>query len=276
MVFSPGLLGWGAEDEDGWLRASQYFYKKAKKSGHTRSAWYGHYLTTSIGGVDKDVIDIYAYVPESDDKVLTQSPHFHMAGPNVWKLEPVYESVENLPPLIDPHMVCMAHSENSDIAALPMDVITRHILAPEEQINPFLGQICMLCSQLTVYDDELDYLRQVTAGEAPFLQPGQVIAPVFHRHFFEEMTPQEQRRTRPNMKERLVFVFAEVQGVAEHRLHGFDFLVEVQVQTPFGGLTLATNKEKNPEPIEPGQYCFAMGLLSADIAIYQNAGGFGH
>lgn len=279
MAFFPELIGWSKGGEEEWLRAARYFYTLAEKSGRSLSAWRGHYLNVALGGEDGDLVDIYAYVAEPKDEAAegeaVVSVHMHTAGPHVWALEPIYEVAENLPSPLEASLVCMMRG-NDELAIAPIDVVTRHILDPASQARPFLAQMSMLCSKVLFFEDVDAYLDYLDETDDFLIGVGQVFSPAFTRHYFEETAPEDRPRFRPSGEDKIVFVNGIVAGHAEHLLHGIDFLLEIQLETPFGGLTLLTNREATPGEIIPGQMCVACGILSADLAIYDHAAGFGH
>lgn len=249
--------------------------------------------------------------PALDDDTLEVIIHMHMSGPCVWRLEPMYESVNDLPDPYD-HTLVVGLDNAAKDTVLPVEVVTRHVLNPEEQIRPFLAQMCFLAKSVRFYDHSDDYIDAIEKEPLLALPPGSMIAPAFvinrlqgleafvglnekdsntlqHLVFGDAaslsetalpQTPESDSNMygsaiRPD--EKLVILCAYVIGYEEIELQEHPFLLRIQLTTPFGSLTLCANKGQiNKRDIHVGDICYAIGILSADAAIHEYAGGYGN
>lgn len=228
--------------------------------------------------------------------------HMHMSGPFVWRLEPVYEDIDDLPDPYDHTMVVGLDNFAKD-TVVPVEVISRHVLTPEEQVQPFLAQMCMLAKSVQLFDQSEDYVDAIQKEPLLALPPGSLVAPAFFLNrlqglesileaedlegkslddslFSEDLTKDSDANDRHSAispDEKLVILCAYVIGYEELELKGHPFLLRLQLTTPFGRLILFCNKAQiNKTNINIGDICYTIGVLSADVAINEYVGGYGN
>ncbi len=252
--------------------------------------------------------------PANTDDALEVVIHMHMSGPCVWRLEPMYENVNDLPSPYDHTMVVGLDNAAKD-TVLPVEIITRHVLKPEEQLRPFLAQMCLLAKSVHLFNHSDDYIDAIQKQPLLALPPGSMIAPAFVINRLQGLdafiglddsdsetlqsivfgqgsslnkadlivegmgvkTDSDTYDSAIRPDEKLVILCAYVIGYEELELQEHPFLLRIQLATPFGSLTMCSNKAQiNKKDIHIGDICYAIGVLSADVAINEYAGGYGN
>ncbi|SDE06755.1 hypothetical protein [Peptococcus niger] len=247
---------------------------------HILSAWRGHYEVIELP-VENDLIDVIIY--HRAEAPARPAYNAHMNGPSVWELVPQYEKADDLPA---PHMHTMVMGVFSPQVqnVLPIDVPTRHVLTPDQQVEPFSAQICLLASSLELFATEAEYLTALARSESLPVIPGLIIAPTFalnrsqnNRGDYLIDHDGEWDPTDVGRRENFVMGCGQVRYAETLHIDGKPFACAIQLDTLFGGLTLwAAPEALTRRPANPGDLCYFTGNLSADCAIYQKAGGFGH
>lgn len=278
MVFYPRLVGWPVEHDNDWQEAASYFYQKALDEGQVVSAWNGQYQYQHFGGHNDDLIDVYCYSnTDAQEEGLQVAVHFHVSGPCVWSLQPFYQKIDELPELFD-HTMIVSSSGGGAETFFPIEVINRHVLSPNDQIKPFLAQVCFLAQEISFYTDMADYQAHAEKNQLFPIIPGGIFAPHFllsqMKHAVDmpndaslQLTPEEKR----------ILICGFITALETHPINDTPFILRLLIDTPLGCLTICCNYHQVGEKaIHVGDICYAVGILSADVAIYQNAGGYGH
>ncbi len=312
MAFLPDLIGWTTKDPDEWQQAAAFFVSRAQQDGRTIPAWSGRYLYDHFGGHSEDAIDIYCYSPADDmsDAAEKSAPeevviHMHMSGPSLWCLIPVYGQPKDLPDKMD-HTMLVAIDNPVHQNVLPVEVVSRHVLSPDEQMAPFMAQMCFLAHAVLVFKSQDEYMDTLQKRTMVALPPGHLVSPAFlmsqFEQMMEELLPAEGEEADAEMmaeedivhaddlsvddddpmgrfspEEKVVICCAPISSLEELPLQSHPFLLRVQLETVFGSLTLCCNKAQlNVSTLEVGDLCYVTGILSADPAINHYAGGYGH